>query len=69
MAPEFPVTVTFQEDGDQWVFDTLEELECSLEWFDSEDPAENATTVDAKCRAVRVKVIKLEALVLDLRQD
>lgn len=38
--PSFPITVTFHEDGDTWVLDTKNELECNLEWFESRDPEE-----------------------------
>lgn len=64
--PTFPVTVGFEEDGEEWTFDSIEEMACSLEWFDSDDPEENATVRDAHGRAVRIKVERLEVKVFEL---
>jgi len=38
--------VTFHEGGDEWVLDSIDEVACSLEWFDSDDPYENASVID-----------------------
>jgi hypothetical protein len=65
--PEFPIVVTFQEDGDKWVLESADELACSLEWFDSEDPEERAVVVDAKNRPVRLRVEKLKLISLELK--
>lgn len=59
-GPEFPIRVRFREDGAEWVLDSFDELVSSLEWFDSDDPTEDVSVVDAKGRAVRVKVAALE---------
>jgi hypothetical protein len=66
--PEFPIRVTFHEDGDEWVLDSPEELACSLEWFDTDDPEEHASVVDRHGRAVRIKVEALEVVRLELVQ-
>jgi len=66
VRPEFPIRVSFHEDDDVWVLDSFDELAFSLEWFDSNDPDENASVVDRKERAVRVKVERLELLRFEL---
>lgn len=69
MRPEFPITVTFHEDGDVWVLNSIEEVASSLEWFDSEDPTQRATVTDREGRAVHLQVKKLDVLVFELRQE
>jgi hypothetical protein len=64
--PTFPIRVVFHEDGDEWVLGSVEELVSSLEWFDSDDPAENASVVDASGRRVRLRVEWLELRRLEL---
>ncbi len=64
--PSFPITVTFHEDGDTWILDTPNELECNLEWFDSRDPGQNATVTDSNSRDVIVVVEKLELKICQL---
>ena len=66
MQPTFPVTVRFEKDGEDWVFDSIKELACSLEWFDSDDPEQNARVTDALGRAVRLKVEELEVTTFEL---
>jgi len=58
--PTYPVSVTFLEDNDVWVFNNEEDLACSLEWFDSRDPKENAIVKDKNEKLVTVVVEKLE---------
>ena len=67
MTPEFPVTVTLHEEGEVFVLNSLKELACQLEWFDSDDPEENASVTDAKGRAIRTKIEKLSVLVFELQ--
>jgi hypothetical protein len=62
--PEFPIRVTFQEDGDEWVLDSPEELACNLEWVDTDDPEENASVVDRHGRTVKVEALKVLRLEL-----
>ncbi len=69
MTPEFPITVTFHEDGEIWVLDSIAELACNLEWFDSDDPEENASVTDATGRPVRIKVENLDVLVFELQPN
>ena len=64
--PEFPITVRFEEDGEEWVLDTIHEIAGSLEWFDSDDPEERATVIDRRGRSVRLKVVQLDVHVLEL---
>ena len=66
VRPEFPIRVSFHQDDDQWVLASLDELACSLEWFDSNDPDEFASVVDSRDRAVRVKVERLALLRFEL---
>ena len=56
----------FHEDGDEWVLGSVGELVSSLEWFDSDDPTENASVVDAAGRTVRLRVEALELRRLEL---
>ena len=39
-----------------------------LEWFDSEDPEENATILDAQSRQVRLKIVALDVIVFELKE-
>ena len=66
MQPAYPVTVRFEEDSEDWVFESTQELVCSLEWFDSDDPTQNASVTDALGRAVRLKVEELEVTTFEL---
>jgi hypothetical protein len=69
LAPQFPVRVLFREDDDEWVLDSEHELAVSLEYFDSDDPAENADVRDALGRAVRVKVDALRVRTCELLHE
>jgi hypothetical protein len=66
LQAEFPIMVTFHEGGDEWVLDSIDEVACSLEWFDSDDPDENASVIDGKDRPVRIKVEALRVLRFEL---
>ncbi len=69
LSPEFPIKVTFLEDSDVWVFDNEEEMACSMEWFDSDDPEEQAIVIDNQERPIRLKVQKLEIVCFELRNQ
>ena len=58
--PEFPITVTFLDDGDEWVLDNEIELAENLEWFNSDDPEEKTIIKDKNGKAVKLVVEKLE---------
>lgn len=58
--PEFPITIEFLEDNTKWLLKNSHELEINLEWFDSEDPEENAIVLDFKSRPVILKIECLE---------
>lgn len=65
-APEFPLTISYHRDANAWTFETADELLSSLPWFDSDDPAEGASVVDARGRVVRLKLQNGELLTLAL---
>ena len=69
LSPEFPIKVTFLEDGDVWIFDNEEEMACSMEWFDSDDPEEQTIVIDNQERPIRLKVQKLEIVCFELRNQ
>ena len=58
-SPRFPISVTFLEDGKVWVLDNINEIACSLEWFDSNAPEEEDLVKDAENRDVILVVEKL----------
>lgn len=53
--PQYPIQVRFA-DGDRWSLDNEIEVAKSIEWFDSEDPEEEAEVSDALGRRVTVKI-------------
>jgi hypothetical protein len=65
-GPEFPLTITYHSDGNAWTFESADELLSSLPWFDSDDPAERASVVDARARLVRLKLQDGQLLVFEL---
>lgn len=67
-APEFPLTITYHSDANAWTFETADELLSSLDWFDSDDPAERASVVDARGRVVRLKLQNGQLLTLELAE-
>jgi uncharacterized protein RhaS with RHS repeats len=68
MKPEYPLRVTF-DDGEEWTLETPDEVECNLEWFDSEDGDDSAVVIDRNGRPVRLKVEKLTLLTCELKED
>lgn len=65
-GPEFPLTISYHSDGNAWTFETLDELLASLDWFESDDPAERASVVDARGRLVRLKLQSGQLLAFEL---
>ena len=65
-APEFPLTISYHSDANAWTFETADELLSSLDWFDSDEPAERASVVDARGRLVRLKLQNGQLLVFEL---
>lgn len=63
--PEFPITVQF-EDGDTWILESVEEVECSLEWFDTDAEGDAVRVTDKHGRRVRLKVDALRLIVFEL---
>ena len=66
MKPEFPIVVKLS-DGDEWRLANESEIPGTLEWFDTEDPEEDALVVDAKGREVSLKVVALEVVRCQLK--
>lgn len=64
--PQYPITVRFLEDEEEWVFMNEVELTSNLEWFDGANPEENAVVTDQLGRPVMVKVEAHELLELKL---
>jgi hypothetical protein len=66
MQAQFPLTVTFLDDGE--VVDLANEREAAahLEWFDSDAPDQNAIVVDTNGRRVRLKIEKYEVLTCEV---
>lgn len=67
-TPVFPLTVRWLDDDEVDVFDDLKELECTLEWFNSDDPGQGATVTDKLGRRVRLKIEALHALEFSLAE-
>lgn len=65
-GPEFPLTISYHRDGNAWTFENADDLLSTLDWFDSEDPAERASVVDARARLVRLKLQDGQLLVFEL---
>ena len=59
MKPSFPLKVIFHEDGEAWIISDEEDAACTLEWFDSDNPDENASVTDSMGRKVRLVVDEL----------
>ena len=65
-GPEFPLTISYHGDGNAWTFESADELLSTLDWFDSDDPAERASVMDARGRLVRLKLQHGQLLVFEL---
>ena len=69
--PVFPVKkIFFGDDYDnpgEESYENLMELACNLEWFDSEDPEENASILDAQGRPVHLKIVALDVIIFELK--
>jgi len=63
---KYPITVKFHEDNTEWIIEK-DDLGNELEWFDSEDPKENVTVIDAQNRELITKIIKLELVYIYLK--
>ena len=67
--PAYPLIVIDLEDGSKEVFDTEEELACTVEWCNSDDPSENLRVVDAQGREIRLKIEALQVLTCEIRRS
>lgn len=65
--PKFPITVHYYEEDEKIIIEKEDEVEGTLEYFDSEDPEENASVTDAKGREVLIKVEHLEVKAFSLK--
>ena len=65
-GPEFPLTISYHSDANAWTFETADELLSSLDWFDSDDPAERASVVDARGRLARLTLQNGQLLIFEL---
>jgi hypothetical protein len=68
MKPEFPLHVRFV-DGKERILETIEEVETSLEWFDSDDDDNSAIVFDRQGRPVRLKVEALQVITCELIEN
>lgn len=68
MNPEFPIRVKFA-DGDEWVLENEDQVANNLEWFDTDDPQEDTEVIDARERAVRLKVVGLKVIHCEIVSD
>lgn len=57
--PTFPITVEYENEPAE-IFESEEDLCCNLEWFNSEDPEEQAKVVDSRGRSVELRIKELE---------
>lgn len=69
MEPEFPLTVTFLDTNEEWIMDNKDDIRNELEWFDSNDPEENARVIDKSGRQVDLKVAALDIIIFKLNSD
>ena len=67
--PEYPLTVSFLDDGSSEICADAGQLAGALEYFDSAAPDETVRITDRQGRAVRVKVERLQVLVCELDAD
>lgn len=65
MKAEFPIKVKF-DDGEEWILETVEEVETNLEWFDTDDGDKSALVFDRLDRPVRLKVEGFTLLMMEL---
>ena len=62
--PEYPISIVYADDTESVVLANDMEVMTHLEWFDSEDSEYFAQVIDAKNKAVCLKVEALEIIVL-----
>jgi len=58
--PKFPITIVWEEDGEQDVFKNEIDAACTLEWLDSTDSDSGVAVTDSTGRAVTLIVEKSE---------
>ena len=68
MKPEFPLKIKFA-DGEEWVLETVEEVETNLEWFDTQDGDKSSLVFDRLGQPVRLKVERFELLVAEVLEN
>lgn len=65
-GPMFPVTFHWIKTGEVERFDSLQEIECNVEHFDSD--VGEAKVIDAMGRPVKMRISLLNAEVFELEQ-
>lgn len=63
--PEFPIMFHWLETGEIEGFDSLADIECNIEQFDSDHG--EAVVTDAKGRSVRIRVSLLNTELFELK--
>jgi len=64
--PTFPITLTWQEDGEQESFKNEIDAGCTLEWLDTRDADAGVAVVDAEGRPVTLVVARTEVTICHL---
>jgi hypothetical protein len=67
-VPEYPIKVVFHEDNEEWLLNNETEVACNLEWFNSQDPDEEATVTDNQGRRVQLIVKEHKVLIFELSE-
>lgn len=62
--PIFPITFRWAKTGEVETFESLKDIECNVEHFDSD--ARDAEVTDAKGRPVRIRVSLLDTETFEL---
>jgi hypothetical protein len=63
-SPIFPITFRWTKTGEVETFESMKDIECNVEHFDSD--AGDAQVTDAKGRTVRIRIFMLDAETFEL---
>jgi hypothetical protein len=66
-TPVFPVTFHWLKSGEAEVLESLEDIACNIENFDSDAAADEAIVTDARGRRVRIRLVLLDIEVFELQ--
>ena len=67
--PKYPIRVKYNYDGEEIEFEDEAIMASHLEWFDSENPEEDALVTDRLGREVILKVEELEVVKFILKEN